>query len=249
MKLTASLIPVKGITSRVPRSTFPEDAIEQAAHSILEAEGIINPIVVRQISLKEFEVVSGDFEYYAAARAREIDLARGEMIDAIVLTVTTTPETEAALLQQVELLRKQASSNTTQPTSNLVQDTTNVESRITNLEKFLEKQLAEWSQKHLEEKRRLEKIITENKKEYEAFVREVQTYLPKPLEPIEFFNQSTPEELKIEFQRIKIPKKTIPTIITSTIEERQKESFSSLKDIIQRVKQFSDKRMIALLER
>lgn len=251
MKLTPSLIPVKGITSKLPRSTFPEDAIEQAANSILGAEGIINPIVVRQVSLKEFEVVSGDFEYYAAARAREIDLARGEMIDAIVLTDTTEPETEVALLQQVELLRQQVPTQevSLQPMVSIGQDATHVESRITNLEKFLEKQLSEWSQKHLEEKRRLEKVIVENRKEYETFIQEVQAYLPKPLEPIEFFNHANPGELERQFKAIRLTGKTAQTIITSIQGERQKAPFSSLTDIIKRVKQFSEKRMIALLER
>lgn len=251
MKLNPSLIPVSRITSRLPRSTFSEDAIEQAANSILSAEGIINPIVVRQVSFKEFEVVSGDFEYYAAARAREIDLARGEMIDAIVLTIETAPETEVALLRQVELLRHQAPMQEVpvQSTPNVGQATTNVESRITNLEKFLEKQLAEWSQKHLEEKRRLEKEIVENRKGFEAFVQEVRSYLPKPLEPLELFNHASREELEAKFRRIKVTGEKAQIIINSAIEERQKEPFSSLRDIIKRVKQFGDKSMIALLER
>lgn len=249
MKLSASLIPVKGVTSKVPRSTFPEDAIEQSANAILEAEGLINPIVVRQVSLKEFEVVSGDFEYYAAVRAREIDLARGEMIDAIVLTVTTQPETEAALMRQIELLRQSNSSVGSSPVPAPSQEATPVEARLTNLERFLEKQFSEWNQKHLEEKRRLEKIIVENRKEYETFVREVRASLPQPLEPIELFNHATPQELKVQFQKIKLTGKTAETVIQSIEEERQQEPFSSLKDIVKRVKQFSEKRMLAILER
>ncbi len=240
MKLAASLIPVNWITSKVPRSTFPEDAIEQSANAILEAEGLINPIVVRQVSLKEFEVISGHFEYYAAVRAREIDLARGEMIDAIVLTVTTQPETESALMRQIELLRQPISS----ADSSLSQEATPVEARLTNLEKYLKKKFSEWEQQHFEEKQRLDKIIAENKT-----FREEQANLSKPLKPIELFNHATPQELKVQFQKIKLTGKTAETVIQSIEEERQQEPFSSLKDIVKRVKQFSEKRMLALLER
>lgn len=244
MKLSASLIPVKGITSKVPRSTFPEDAIEQSANAILEAEGLINPIVVRQVSLKEFEVVSGHFEYYAAVRAREIDLARGEMIDAIVLTVTTQPETESALMRQIELLRQPNFSASSSPVPVPSQEVTPVEARLTNLEKFLERQFSEWNQKHLEEKRRLDKIVAENK-----IFREEQANLSKPLKPIELFNHATPQDLKVQFQKIKLTGKTAEAVIQSIEEERQKEPFSSLKDIVNRVKKFGAKRMLALLER
>lgn len=140
MSLNPSLIPVKKITSNQPRSSFSQDVLEQAAKAILEAEGTINPIVVRQVSLREFEVIEGHLEYYAAVRAREIDLGRGEMIDAIVVQ----PENEAAILEQICLLR---SSKQTEPSIQSTSDSSAIEHRLNNLEKQIENQLGELNRK------------------------------------------------------------------------------------------------------
>ncbi len=53
MRLSTSLIAVKRITSSVPCSDFID--IEQSAQLILDAEGVINPIVVRRTSLYFYE--------------------------------------------------------------------------------------------------------------------------------------------------------------------------------------------------
>lgn len=143
MSLNPSLIPVKKITSSQARSTFPSEVIEQAAKAILEAEGTINPIVVRQISLREFEVIEGHLEYYAAVRAREIDLERAEMIDAIVVQ----PENEAAILEQIQLLRPHQDSEKVDRTTS---DSSTIEYRLNNLEKQIETQLGDLGRKLLE---------------------------------------------------------------------------------------------------
>ncbi|MFE1744877.1 Rho termination factor N-terminal domain-containing protein [Coleofasciculus sp. H7-2] len=101
MKLSTSLVAVKKINSNVPRSIFLEDDLNRAAELILQAEGIINPPVIRRTSLESYEVVDGDFEYYAAVRAREIDPRKGEMIGAFIIE----SENEKVLIEQVKLLR------------------------------------------------------------------------------------------------------------------------------------------------
>ncbi len=106
MKLSNSFIAVKKITSSVPCSNFSEDELNHAAELILKAEGIINPLVLRRKNL-QYEVVDGHFEYYAAARAKEIDSKKGEYIGAFVID----PENEEILQQQVELFRNRESSN------------------------------------------------------------------------------------------------------------------------------------------
>ncbi|MER3475566.1 MAG: hypothetical protein C4287_01965, partial [Leptolyngbya sp. ERB_1_2] len=182
MSLNPSLIPVKKITSSQARSTFPPEVIEEAAKAILGAEGTINPIVVRQLSFQEFEVIDGHLEYYAAIRAKELDLAGGEMIDAIVVQ----PENEAAILEQIKLLRTPIETSSAKSP----QETSSTDFRITNLEKFIEKQFTELNQKHLEEKRRIESLV-----------REIKDYLPKPLEPLVFFNTASIQELYSQFKR------------------------------------------------
>lgn len=102
MRLSTSLVAVKKITSTIPRSEFLDNELEQAARLILEAEGVVKPLVLLRTSLESYEIVAGDFEYYAAARAREINPLKGEMIGAFIIA----PENEDAIRQQVELLRK-----------------------------------------------------------------------------------------------------------------------------------------------
>jgi len=104
MKLSTSLIAVKKINSPVDRSTFSEKDLNSAAASILKAEGLINPLVVKRLSLDAYEVVNGHLEYYAAVRAREIDPRKGETIGAFIID----SDNEAALIEQVEILRNNA---------------------------------------------------------------------------------------------------------------------------------------------
>ncbi len=103
-KLSPSLVAVKKITSAVPRSNFAEPDLEKLARLILESGGLINPIIVRRNGMDAYEIVDGDFEYYAAARAKEIEPLKGETIGAFILE----EENEELLLEQLEILRKTA---------------------------------------------------------------------------------------------------------------------------------------------
>lgn len=103
-KLSPSLVAVKKITSAVPRSNFAEPELEKLARLILESGGLINPIIVRRNGMDAYEIVDGDFEYYAAARAKEIEPLKGETIGAFILE----EENEELLIEQLEILRKTA---------------------------------------------------------------------------------------------------------------------------------------------
>lgn len=101
-KLLVSLVLVKKITSKVPRANFRDRDLEKVAQLILELGGLINPIILRRNGMDAYEIVDGDFEYYAAAKAREINPMKGETIGAFILE----PENEEFLLEQVQALRK-----------------------------------------------------------------------------------------------------------------------------------------------
>ena len=103
-KLSPSLVAVKKITSTVPRDNFADRDLEKVAQLILELGGLINPIILRRNGMDAYEIVDGDFEYYAAAKAREINPQKGETIGAFILE----PENEELLLEQVQALRKSA---------------------------------------------------------------------------------------------------------------------------------------------
>ncbi len=105
MKLSTAIVPVKKISSSVSRDNFAEDKLQQLAELILKVEGIINPPVLKRTSLESYQVVDGDFEYYAAAKAREIDPLKGEMISVFIIE----PENEEFLALQIKVLRKRES--------------------------------------------------------------------------------------------------------------------------------------------
>lgn len=141
MSLNPSLIPIKKITSSQARSTFSSEVIEQAAKAILDAEGTINPLVVRQLSFQEFEVIDGHLEYYAAVRAKELDLEKGEMIDAIVVQ----PENESAISEQIRLLRARKETDEVKRS-----DSSAIDNRLDNLEKQIQNQLGELNRRLLD---------------------------------------------------------------------------------------------------
>ena len=103
-KLSPSLVAVKKITSTVPRDNFADRDLEKVAQLILELGGLINPIILRRNGMDAYEIVDGNFEYYAATKAREINPMKGETIGAFILE----PENEGLLLEQVQALRKSA---------------------------------------------------------------------------------------------------------------------------------------------
>jgi hypothetical protein len=134
-KLSTSIVAVKKITSQEPRSNFADSDLEKVATLSLEAEGLINPIVIRRTSLESYEVVDGDFEYHAAARAREIDPRKGEMVGAFILE----PENEEVILEQIKILRKEKTTKAIIEVGS-PQAVTNLENPITNIESRFEKQ-------------------------------------------------------------------------------------------------------------
>ena len=176
-KLFPSLVAVKRITSAVPPSNFAEPDLEKLARLILESGGLINPIIVRRTGMDSYEIVDGDFEYYAAAKAREINSLKGETIGAFILE----PENEELLLEQVQALRKCAitenlvespetgffDENTSpQPADSIKNPVSLVESpsleqRLTNIEARLDSQINELKAEYAREKQVLAQRIQE----------------------------------------------------------------------------------------
>jgi hypothetical protein len=236
MKLSTSLVAVKKITSSEPRSTFADDDIEQAAQLILESEGVINPIVVRRTSLQSFEVVDGNFEYYAAARAREIDIRKGEMIGVFIIE----SENEEDLTKQVKLFRKSKA-----PVSpdgiesrfiNIESRITSMESRMTNIESRFENRTLE-----LQTEFRLE-IKNMNDR-----LKETENRIPKPMGALEALNNLDVSELTSKLSRVNVKSKVIEKIIN---EREVNGKYSSFSSVITRMKGkgFADKTMLKIID-
>jgi hypothetical protein len=224
MKLSTSLVAVKKISSNTPRSFFADDELEQAAQLILDSEGVVNPIVVRRNGLQSYEVVDGAFEYYAAARAREIDPRKGEMIGVFIIE----PENEENLTKQVQLFRKQTdeSSRSVDFTSKDLEKFLNsIDSRIDRLAKQL-----------LEES--TVKVKLENKNE------ELKKKLADKVEPLIFFKEWSSKKIFKKLLNAGFHSKKANQIAETVVIEREKEQFQSLEDVIERVKISSGKKMV-----
>ncbi|MEG5162281.1 chromosome partitioning protein ParB [Microcoleus sp. AT3-A2] len=188
-KLFPSLVAVKRITSTVPRSNFADAELEKLARLILDSGGLINPIIVRRNGMDAYEIVDGDFEYYAAVRAKEIESLKGETIGAFILE----EENEELLLQQLEILRKTAitenlvenpetgflyDNTSSQPADSITnavsvvevpkscenetpQSSSSLEQRLTNLEAQFENQINELKAEYAREKQVLALSIQE----------------------------------------------------------------------------------------
>ncbi len=216
MKLSTSLVAIKKIISSKPRSLFAEEELEQAAKLILESEGVINPIVVRRTSLQSYEVADGDFEYYAAARAREIDPRKGEMIGVFIIE----DENEEALTKQVEVFRKKKdniSVITEWNSKDIEKFLVNLELRFDNLTK----QLFEQATTHVQ---------LENK------VKILEQKLADKIEPLEVFKQFDKLNIAARLISAGVPEKRASKIAEVVENERTKEQFKSLNDVVERVK-------------
>lgn len=222
MKLSASLVAVKKIISKVPRSSFADDELEQAAHLILAAEGVINPIIVYRKGLNSYEVFEGDFEYYAASKAREIDPRKAEMIGAFIIE----PDKEEAIIGQVKLLR-QYQTTVLGKTNFDSEDKTfcfkDIESRLTQTESRLEHRI-----KNLEDE-----------------LKEVKSSMQvNKCQPLDIFNNMSLPELADKLKKSGLTDKAAHKIAESVISERNKHKFDSLVDVVARVKIISGRRKI-----
>jgi hypothetical protein len=224
MKLSTSLVAIKKISYNKPRSNFDEDKLEQAAQLILECEGVINPIVVRRTSLQSFELVDGYFEYHAAARAREIDPRKGEMIGVFIIE----DENEEVLTKQVKLFRQSQSDNST-PSNLTVQD---LEKFINNLELRFDKLTTQIFDQ------------TSVNARLENEVKELKKQIVNKVNPLEVFQKLHPFEIAEKLVNAGVDIKKASQIAEVVNIERKKEQFKSLNDLVERVKIPYGKKMI-----
>jgi len=95
-------IPVKYIHSSVPESEFPPNEINDLALAILNAGCLLEPLIVRQIDFQSYELISDHRNYYAALKAKELNIHVAEMVSVFVIP----DENYEGVLKQIELLSK-----------------------------------------------------------------------------------------------------------------------------------------------
>jgi hypothetical protein len=93
-------VDVKDIRSDTARFNFSEDNIDALADVILQGNGIVRPLILKQVSIDTYEVLDGHFEYHASVRAREKDPRKAEMVSAFIVKSSE----EELVRKQLELL-------------------------------------------------------------------------------------------------------------------------------------------------
>ena len=233
MSLSASLVEVRTLSSDLPRSSFDEQKIEQAARLIVEAEGIINPIVVSRTGINSFQVVDGHFEYYAATRARELNLEVGEAIAAYVIA----EDNEATVKEQIAIFRQpqvpQGDLSTTDK-SNSETDTSGLSVRLTNLESRIENRLGELKREHSQKNQELKHEIDSLKQK-----------LPEKIEPLKTFNEASSIALISQLKPILRTDKKTQDIADKIVKARP---FKSLSEVRDKVTGLGDTTMLRIVD-
>ncbi len=220
------LVDVKNITSDIPRSKFSESDLENLADMILESGGIIRPLILKPTGLETYSVVDGHLEYYGAVKAREKNPRKGEMVNALV----TSPKIEDLVLKQATFLKKsQPNEKAVIPISN----TAALESRLANLEIRIEKQINELKSEQAEERHRIDDKFNEFNK-----------LIPRQIQPLKVFNTLSVAELVLRLTNVGFVSTTAASIAEVIDKERKKKEFSSLSDLVTRVKVKKGKRLV-----
>jgi hypothetical protein len=98
---------VKSIFCDVPRSNFVESELEQLADFILETDGLIRPLILKEIGVQQYAVIRGHREYYGAVIAKEKDLKKAEMVNAFIIE----SEIQEVAIEQLNLLSEDRESS------------------------------------------------------------------------------------------------------------------------------------------
>jgi hypothetical protein len=100
-------VETKNIVSTRLRSDFEESQIESLSDLIIQANGLIRPLLIESIGDEKYNVIEGHLEYYAAVRAREKDLSKAEEVNAFIISETLRQSS----IDQVKLLSGERAGN------------------------------------------------------------------------------------------------------------------------------------------
>ncbi|MDY6940643.1 MAG: hypothetical protein SWY16_23665 [Cyanobacteriota bacterium] len=234
------LVDVKSITSKVARSEFDVAELETLAQSILEAGGLLSPLLLKQTDIESYEVLAGDREYYGAVRAKEINPRAAEMVNAFVIPA----KLEDAATRQFSALHSVSPTTTSEPAppastnpASAPPVSANTDRRITNLEARMDEALKDIRQTQRQETQRLEREIATLKQQ-----------IPPKVEPLEIFNTADTAELLRKIAKAGIRGKTAQSLVEKIEKARQKTPFTSFTDVVSRIKGLSEKRMVQMLD-
>lgn len=216
------LVEVKSIHSTESISKFNSSEIDKLARMILETNGLLRPLILKQTGIESYEVISGHLEYYAALRAKEKDAHKAEMVNALVIE----SEEEVAAVQQTKFLDKLFSQDVAS-TGSAAPAVTPLDDLASELEDLFNRQLQSMSTK-------LEKNL-----------KSIQDQLPKQTKPIDVFNQLNPVDLTRRLNTVGLKGQRASKVIEQIVAQRP---FDDLSEVVQKVKGLSSETMVKLVD-
>jgi hypothetical protein len=212
------LVEVNAIHSSESVSNFNQTEIDKLARLILDANGLLRPLILKKTGLEQYEVVSGHLEYYAAIRAKERDVTKAEMVNALVIEA----EAETAVAQQIQFLEQLSTANPSDTSQVTVLD-----SLASNLEDMFARQLQTMTQR------------------LESNLQTISNQIPKQTKPIDTFNQLGKVELARRLMTVGIKGKNLEKIVDQILSKRP---FQTLPEVVEKVNGLSEKKMVELID-
>jgi chaperonin cofactor prefoldin len=248
-KISHAIVLVEEIKSSLPRTEFSETELNEAAQLLLKIEGVITPPILLETGIDSYKVIEGDFQYYAALRAEEIDPLKGETINAYIVKYE---EEVPVYKKQIEVFR-QGKSLPPQPVPKKEQ-VIELQSRDNMLHDAI-KNLSDQIAKMSEQINTLQASLTEVKpqtppteKPVQATTTNIIASSPEEHKFLEELNTLPIIELNFKLEQIKTRK----NIRENIIKERQKSSFqpfNSRHEVIERIGGLAQKSFNAMLEK
>lgn len=213
------LVETKSISSSQSASNFDQSQVDKLAKLILDADGLLRPLILKQTGLEKYEVVSGHLEYHAAVRAKERNAQKAEMVSALVIE----PKEEKIAIQQVQLLEKLSSSTETSSSISINQ----LDNLASSLEDLFNRELKSMTDK------------------LETNLKHISDQIPKQTKPVDAFNQLSNVDLARRLISVGIKGKNLDKIISQIVKKRP---YNSLSDVVQQVNGLSEKKMVEIVD-
>jgi hypothetical protein len=221
-------VDVKSITSNVPRSNFAESELDRLAELILDSDGLIRPLVLKQTGVEEYTVIDGHLEYYAAVRAKEKNPRRGEMVNAFEIVA----KSEAVITKQLETLKGLLNAPTV-TVSNVGSD-----SRLTNIELRFEQRMNE-----------IRADLIQQAKEFNDQIKAIESKIPQQAEPLKLLNTLSENDLVVKLTRSRISgaEKLAKSIILARTKQPEQQ-FLDYRSVVKAIKGFGDTTMLTIID-
>jgi signal recognition particle subunit SEC65 len=248
--MTLSPLRIDFVSIKAKESAFDptqeKAQIEALANSISDLGGLVHIPVVKQITIDEYELISGYLEYYAYRKAREVNPRLSEQIEVFI----ADSKNHSVIQKQLEILQSIEGTKVAQSSKSVTTTSSELDLRIGNIESSV--------------KNNHKAVIDEIAQLKTELLQEITAQLPKPIPPLEAFNRIVEPEIaykvqrRLEFLGAGKAKKAVELLQEVSRNKKQK-PFQSFAEVIDALKVpqkkgsprklISDQKMLALIDR